>query len=150
MTGLKVNHPRQVNALEPLAFFLRRITFVAAAIFFARTPLFAVLVFLAGTLAALAFALHDQPWEDSARNRQNIFNEFIVYTIVALSLPSDSVYAHTILGLVSVVVLLNGLCMLSEATRIARLYLRRLFYRKRAEKKRVAKEELFKEINQVV
>ena len=57
--GLKVNHPRKVGIVHPLAFFAFRITFLILAITLVSTALYQALLIMVLAICTLAFSLHD-------------------------------------------------------------------------------------------
>lgn len=61
--GLKQNHPRKVAIVHPILYLVRRLIFVATAIYFVQMPLFSMLAFMSLTLVILAQSLHEKQWK---------------------------------------------------------------------------------------
>ena len=94
-TGLRVNHARNVAVAHPLVFFASRIVFVISVATLVHDPLISISVLMGMSMATLAFALHDQPWSEPLLNKQFIFNEVVLYTLVTLLFLNQSNLAET-------------------------------------------------------
>ena len=73
VSGLRLNHPRNVAFAYPLAFILRRLTIVATLYVFlghysSGMPALALLAFACTTLAAMVFTVSEWQWSQRAVN----------------------------------------------------------------------------------
>jgi low temperature requirement protein LtrA len=115
---------------------------------FVDQPLFAVLSFLGLTVAMLAYSLHEKQWKDPAINRQNIFNEVILYMIAILFFfcrgnfaeEMHSMVGLVLLGLIGALAIVNMIVMTYAALRgcilcISRVFNKRILKRRKSHKK---------------
>ena len=143
--GLKMNHPRHVALLHPLAFILRRILFAAIIIFMVNVSLYNILgVFLLlGTcLFMLGFVLSEWQWQSQWISYQHIGNEIGLYVVCVLllmftgfcSLAVIWALGWVVVGLLLTIVAFNLVMMLCHSVQHARLMVRRYYARKKAQR----------------
>ena len=134
-TGLKVNHPRKVGLVHPLAFFAYRIAFLAIACSLAASTLAQAFMAMVLVMSMLAFSLHDQPWTEAKLNRQASINEAAVYLLTTLVFLHRGNFlgtvsrglGHSMLALLGLLLAFNALTMLHTAGKAAILCGKRLF-----------------------
>ena len=148
--GLKWNQERNSQILYPLAFLLRRISFIVAACLFVNQPIFAVITFLCLVLVMLAYSMHERQWKESYINYQNIFNETMLYAIAVLLLVCRGEFAldwsepagNMMLWCVGILVTVNGAALVRSAIRSGILLANKVYYATKARKRTKAKEAL--------
>ena len=67
-TGLKMNHPRHVALVHPLAFLLRRILFAVIIVFMVNLMvhcIFGVFLLMLTCLFMLGYVLHEWQWQSN-------------------------------------------------------------------------------------
>lgn len=156
--GLKLNTPRKVAIVHPLQYLVRRLIFVATAIYFVSMPVFSMLAFMSLTLVMLAQSLHEKQWKQPAVNCQHILNEIIVYSLTTLLLLCNgsmtvdmiNIAGLVVLGLLGLLIVTNSLFMTFNAARLARLCLRRLFNKQIIKNKKTQAVILKLDVNRVI
>ena len=157
-TGLKRNHPRNVAVVNPLFFMLRRIIFVISVIYFIDQPIFSVITFLCLTLAMLAYGIHERQWELASINRQNIFNETILYIVAVLFFAARGNFAtveinnhvgKAMMILIGSLIVVNSVFMVHSALKVAILYIKRVHNTRKAKQTQTRKKAITHEIKKL-
>ena len=114
-------------------FAFRRIFYALAIVLLGSYPLFGVWILLAGTVAMIALAVTEHPWEHPIINHQHIFNEFVTYFLCIFLLLFNGFVGprmrlnlgYVLIGLISIFLVYNGVIMLMKITRLCQLLLRK-------------------------
>ena len=149
--GLKMNHPRNVAAVHPLMFLLRRVVFAIAIVFMDQMPVWGILIFMSMTLIMLGYVLSEHQWKDRVINNQHIFNECILYILsVMMLLFSNFVdpemrykLGFFLIAIVFIFVVCNLVIMIVFSCKLLILIIRRQYYK-------LSRRKLGKEVKKIV
>ena len=100
--GLKKNQAHAVALVYPVIYLLRRIMYTCLIIYMQPYAYASVHILIFTSLAMMAFALTESPWEDRLIGFQHFMNEVALYLILVLLALFSGVQlfddAYTILG----------------------------------------------------
>lgn len=133
--GLKRNHERHVAVVHPLMFLLRRVVYALVIIFMDDIMVWGVFIVMANCMLMLAYALSENPWQDSLINYQHVLDESTIYVLCLLMLTfSNYVDGETryilgffFIGICFAYVVYNTIVIIVYSLHLLWLYLRRVF-----------------------